>query len=494
MTSKILISGGTIINEGQKFVGYILIDDQRITQIGEGEYPFDHPTETYLESKVRRCCADRSFEGADSTDSTEKREGAAGARFSFEIIDARGKIVLPGVIDAHVHFREPGLTEKGDMLSESAAAVAGGVTSVIEMPNTRPPATSLDELDRKYKLAYSHGVYTNFEFPLGVTNDNLPEIKKFNFSGGQIVKLFNGSSTGNMLVDDPHTMSALFAEFGGIIAAHCEDETIISSNTEFYRKQLGNRATAAVHPLIRSAEACYVATARAVELADKYGTRLHVCHVSTERELSLFQQGRVAEKHITAEACIPHLWFSDEDYARLGNLIKCNPAIKTAQDRESLRNALTINKLDLIATDHAPHTLAEKQRPYWDAPSGIPMVQHSLPAMLELVSQGVMTLEELVEKMCHAPAIRFGIKERGFLRTGYKADIVIVEPVAKCAKDENAENEKVGPGNILYKCGWSPLEGTKFGSKVTLTLVNGQVAYDAQNGVASDVNGQKLKF
>lgn len=287
-----------------------------------------------------------------------------------------------------------------------------------------------------------------------------------------------------MLVDNPKAIAALFAEFGGVIAVHAEDEAIIRRNTEIYKQQLGDRATAAAHPLIRSAEACYVATARLIELAEKYGTKLHVCHVSTERELALFQGSKSpVQKKITAEACVPHLWFAEGDYARLGNRIKCNPAIKAESDRAALRNALRTNKIDLIATDHAPHTAEEKARGYWEAPSGIPMVQHSLNVAIELVKEGEMTMEGLVEKMCHAPARRFGIEGRGFLRAGYGADIVVVNPMAEWV---------VEPENIRYKCGWSPLEGEKMTSAVELTVVNGEVAYSRKEGVSDEPKGQKL--
>jgi dihydroorotase len=393
--------------------------------------------------------------------------------FAGTRIDATGHIVMPGVIDPHVHFREPGLTAKGDMATESAAAVAGGVTSVLEMPNTVPPATSRELIAQKFDLAEGR-MHTNYSFFLGATTDNLREIKRFEADGGRLVKLFMGSSTGGMLVQDSRALAALFAEFGGVIAAHCEEEAIIRSNTDIFRARFGDTATAALHPLIRSAEACYVSTARAVELADRYGSALHVCHLTTARELSLFDTG---SQKITAEACVPHLWFTDADYARLGNRIKCNPAVKTAADREALQTALSGGKISLVATDHAPHTADEKARGYWDAPSGMPSVQFSLPVMFALARQGVLTLEEVVRLMCHAPAVRFGIAGRGFLREGCAADIAIVDPAVK--EPETGEpGWPVTSGTILSRCAWSPWEGTRFSARVVKTLVNGHIAWN----------------
>lgn len=492
MSGELLIQGGVIVNEGRRFVGYVLVRGGTIAEVGEGEYPLSHD-------------------------------------FGGTRIDATGKIVMPGVIDPHVHFREPGLTAKGDMASESAAAVAGGVTSVLEMPNTVPPAVSCDELARKFDLAEGR-MHTNYSFFLGATADNLAEIKRYQAEGGRLVKLFMGSSTGGMLVTDGHALAGLFAEFGGVIAAHCEDEEIIRRNTDTYRRESGERATAAIHPLVRSQEACYVSTARAVELADRYGAQLHVCHVTTARELALFGAGPVESKKITAEACIPHLWFSDDDYARLGNRIKCNPAIKSVADREALRAALGgvgecgetgrygeaggaggtnayRGKIDLVATDHAPHTAEEKARGYWEAPSGIPSVQHSLPVMFTLAEQGVLTLEALVRLMCHAPAVRFGLAGRGFLRTGYKADIVVVDPAAEnpeggvgwtVGHDDTRRNSAgwvVAPGNILSKCGWSPWEGVRFGARVACTIVGGRIVWDGYGRRVSDTPaGERLVF
>ena len=463
--SALLIYGGTIVNEGRRFRGWLLVRGGVIAEAGEGECPL-------------------------------------AGEFGGTRIDATGKIVMPGVIDAHVHFREPGLTHKGDMASESAAAVAGGVTSVLEMPNTVPPAVSRDELERKFDLAEGR-MHTNYSFFLGVTADNIQEIKRFYNDGGRLVKLFMGSSTGGMLVEDGRALAALFAEFGGVIAAHCEDEAIIRANTDIYRRDLGEQATASIHPLVRSEEACYVSTARAVELADRYGTQLHVCHVSTARELGLFDPGSLRSarsndpgkrmgKRITAEACVPHLWFSDEDYARLGNLLKCNPAIKTTDDRTVLREALTTGKIDLVATDHAPHAAEEKARGYWEAPSGIPSVQHSLPVMFELAGRGILTLETLVERMCHTPAMRFGLAGRGFLRKGYKADIAIVDP-AFVDPHDGGVGWTLAPENILSRCGWSPWEGVRFGSRVVCTIVGGRVAWDGSR-IPETATGERLRL
>jgi dihydroorotase len=447
--SAILISGGMIVNEGRQFLGYLVVRDGVIAEVGEG-----------------------SFEGS----------------FHGGHIDARGKIVMPGVVDVHVHFREPGLTAKGDMVSESRAAVAGGVTSVLEMPNTQPPTTSLDALERKFDLA-AERMHTNYSFYLGATNDNLAEVRRLNPREVCGVKLFMGSSTGNMLVDSNYALSALFAESPVVISAHCEDEAMIRANAERFR-QTNPRDPASIHPLVRTAEACYRSSATAVELADRYSARLHVAHLTTARELALFDTKPYRNKRITAEACVPHLWFSEADYPRLANRIKCNPAIKTAADREALREALSTGRLDLVATDHAPHLREEKRHTYWHAPSGIPMIQHSLVAMMQLVSEGVLSIETLVERMCHAPATIFSIADRGFLRPGYHADITIIDP---------ASPWKISAENILSKCGWSPLEGTRFSSRVTHTIINGQVAYNSTvpetpDGLSPEIYSQRLIF
>lgn len=442
--AKTLIENGTIVNEGLTYKGYVLINDDRIEAAGEGRFEGD---------------------------------------FYGTRIDAEGQLVIPGVIDDQVHFREPGLTHKADIASESAAAVAGGVTSYMEMPNTNPPTTSESELEWKYDRAAETSL-ANYSFYLGATNDNIREIKQLDPHTVCGVKLFMGSSTGNMLVDDRKTLSAIFAESPVLIAAHCEDEAMIRENTETFRRRYSDNIEPWMHPLIRSAEACYRSSAYAVELADKYGSQLHVLHLSTARELTLFDAKPLAEKKITNEVCVHHLWFSDEDYAAKGNFIKWNPAVKTAADRLALREGLLNGKVDVAATDHAPHTLEEKRKPYWECPSGGPLVQHSLVAMLELARQGVMPVEKAVEKMCHAPAQLYKVKERGFLRPGYYADVVVVDPSSPWT---------VATDNILYKCGWSPFEGTEFSHKVAHTFVNGRHVYN--NGeLDRGIRGERLEF
>lgn len=401
-----------------------------------------------------------------------------------EEIDAGEKYLLPGIIDDQVHFREPGLTHKAEIATESKAAVAGGTTSYMEMPNTRPQATSVKELEKKYRRAKEVSM-ANYSFYLGATNDNIEELKRVDPTKICGIKVFMGSSTGNMLVDDPKALEQIFAESPTLVATHCEDEPTIVKNTRKAQEKYGEDIPVSQHPLIRSEEACYLSSSLAVKLAGKYNTRLHVLHISTARELDLFQQGTDFEKkRITAEVCIHHLWFHDGDYERKGNLIKWNPAIKTMHDRDSLLAAVLNDKLDVIATDHAPHTIEEKQSKYMKAPAGGPMVQHSLTAMLELVHQGKISIEKVVEKMCHAPARLFGVKARGFIEPGYKADLVLVD----------IEQEwTVAHKNIYYKCGWSPFEGETFHSKVTHTWVNGQLAY--RDGLFNEmVRGERLEF
>ena len=401
-----------------------------------------------------------------------------------EEIDAGEKYLLPGIIDDQVHFREPGLTHKAEIATESKAAVAGGTTSYMEMPNTRPQATSVKELEKKYRRAKEVSM-ANYSFYLGATNDNIEELKRVDPTKICGIKVFMGSSTGNMLVDDPKALEKIFAESPTLVATHCEDEPTIVKNTRKAQEKYGEDIPVSQHPLIRSEEACYLSSSLAVKLAGKYNTRLHVLHISTARELDLFQQGTDFEKkRITAEVCIHHLWFHDGDYERKGNLIKWNPAIKKMHDRDSLLAAVLNDKLDVIATDHAPHTIEEKQSKYMKAPAGGPMVQHSLTAMLELVHQGKISIEKVVEKMCHAPARLFGVKARGFIEPGYKADLVLVD----------IEQEwTVAHKNIYYKCGWSPFEGETFHSKVTHTWVNGQLAY--RDGLFNEmVRGERLEF
>ena len=444
---RILLQGGTIINEGRTFKGDLLIHNDRIEKIIEGEL--------------------------DSVPG------------DIKVIDATGKYIIPGVIDDQVHFREPGLTHKGDIREGSRAAAAGGVTSFMDMPNVKPPTVTNELLREKQQIAKENSA-VNYSFYLGATNDNIEQIRRLDPKRVCGVKLFMGSSTGNMLVDDERALRALFAESPVPIAAHCEDEPTVRADMERFRTLYGESGlTVAMHPLIRSAEACLRSSEKAVSLAERYGGRLHVLHLSTARELSLFDRDKPLEqKRITCEVCVHHLWFSDADYVRKGNLIKWNPAVKTAADRDALRAGLLDGSVDVVATDHAPHTLEEKERPYANAPSGGPLVQHSLPMMLELSAQGVLPVETVVEKMCHAPARLFGVRDRGFLRTGHFADIVLVRP---------ADPWTVSKENILYKCGWSPLEGTAFSHRVVRTLVNGRTVY-ADGRVDTAHRGAELEF
>lgn len=401
-----------------------------------------------------------------------------------ELIDAGGKYLLPGVIDDQVHFREPGLTHKGEIATESKAAVAGGITSFMEMPNTKPQATTIEELEKKYQRA-SEVSMANYSFYLGATNDNIKEIQKLDPAKNCGLKVFMGSSTGNMLVDKREALEKIFAGSPTLIATHCEDEATIVKNNEQARETYGEDVPISQHPLIRSEEACYLSSSLAVELAKKHKARLHVLHISTAKELELFQQGTDFEKkQITAEVCIHHLWFHEGDYERKGTLIKWNPAIKTMHDRDSLLAAVLNDKLDVIATDHAPHTIEEKQSKYFQSPSGGPMVQHALTAMLELVHLGKISIEKVVEKMCHAPARLFGVKDRGFIKPGLKADLVLVDM---------DQEWTVAHKNIHYKCGWSPLQDETFHSKVSHTWVNGKLAY--MNGLFNEmVRGERLEF
>lgn len=401
-----------------------------------------------------------------------------------QVIDAEGKYLLPGVIDDQVHFREPGLTHKGDIESESRAAVAGGVTSFIEQPNTVPNAVTQELLEDKYQIAAQKS-FVNYGFMMGGTNDNLDEILKTNPRNVPGIKLFLGSSTGNMLVDNPETLEKIFSNTKMLIAVHCEDEATIKANTQRYVAEYGEDIPVKFHHLIRSEEACYISSSKAVELAEKTGARLHIFHLSTARETELFRNDiPLKDKKITAEVCVHHLTFTNEDYDRKGGLIKWNPAVKTQQDKDGLWKALLDDRIDVIATDHAPHTWEEKQNVYTKCPSGAPLVQHSLVVMLENYRNGKIPLEKIVEKMCHNPAILFRIEKRGFIREGYKADLVLVDDQSEWT---------VSKDNILYKCGWSPLEGMKLHSKVTHTFVNGNLAYE--NGeVKPEKFGERLLF
>ena len=400
------------------------------------------------------------------------------------IIDAGGKLLIPGVIDDQVHFREPGLTHKGDIHSESRAAVAGGITSFMEMPNTNPQTTTLSALEDKYTIA-SERSYANYSFYFGATNDNADELIKVDPKNVCGIKVFMGSSTGNMLVDKEEALSRIFAEAPAIVTTHCEDEATIRKNTEFYRNKFGENISFRYHPVIRSAEACFISSSKAVELASKYGTQLHILHLSTAKEMSLLDGNTpLKNKKITGEVCVHHLWFTEDDYDNYGSRIKWNPAVKSRADRDALREAVNSGKLDVVATDHAPHTIEEKNNTYFKAPSGGPLVQHSLVAMLEMVKQGIFTYEKVIEKMCHAPAILYKVHKRGFIREGYFADLTIIDP---------ASEWKVSKENILYKCGWSPFEGTSFSHKVTQTFVNGNLVYD-NGAVNDDIRGERLTF
>ena len=426
----ILIKNAHIVNEGTIVSGDILIEDEFIKEIGESI-------------------------SAKSPD--------------VFVVDAEGKYLLPGIIDDQVHFREPGLTHKATIETESRAAIAGGITSFIEMPNTNPQTTTIDELEKKFEIA-SKTSYANYSFMFGGTNDNLEEILKVDATKVAALKLFLGSSTGNMLVDNPKVLENIFKNTNLLIAVHCEDEATIKANLETYLAKYGEDIPIKCHPEIRSEEACYLSSSTAIELAKKTGARLHVFHLSTGKETELFTNKiPLKDKKITAEVCIHHLWFTDEDYEKKGTLIKWNPAVKSKNDKDKLWEALLDDRIDVIATDHAPHTLAEKKNIYTKAPSGGPLVQHALSAMLEMYHKGKISIEKVVEKMCHNPAILFQIEKRGFIKEGYYADLVLV--------DLN-NPYTVKKENILYKCGWSPFEGTTFKSRITHTFINGNLAYE----------------
>ena len=441
---KKLLKGATIVNEGKSFVGDVLIHNHRIIKI--------------------------------ETDITPTPD--------MEVLDLNGKFLLPGCIDDQVHFREPGLTHKGSILSESRAAVAGGITSFMEMPNTVPNALTQVLLEDKYTIA-QHNSPANYSFFMGASNDNLEEVLKTDEKNVCGVKIFMGSSTGNMLVDNETTLNNLFSQVPLLIATHCEDEATIRKNTEIYKEKYGENIPISAHPLIRSEEACYLSSSMAVALAKKHNTRLHVLHISTAKEVGLFDNKTpLANKRITAEACVHHLWFSDKNYIEKGNFIKWNPAVKTEHDRDGIWKGLLDNHIDIIATDHAPHTLDEKSQTYLKAPSGGPLVQHALLAMLEKVKEGVLSIEKVVEKMAHAPAICFQLAERGFIREGYYADIVVVDP---------GQIVKVDKSNILYACGWSPFEGVTFSNKIVGTFVNGNLVWDG-TAICSEEKGMRLLF
>jgi len=443
----IIIKNANIINENKIFNGSIIIKDSKIYKILKN----DSSCEEYK---------------------------------NFKIIDANGKYLLPGIIDDQVHFREPGLTEKAEIYTESKAAVAGGVTSFMEMPNTKPATTTNLLLEEKFKIAETNSL-ANFSFYLGATNENLDEILNVDNKNVCGIKIFMGSSTGNMLVDKKETLIEIFKNSKSLIATHCEDEEIIQINTILYKNKYGNNLPIKLHKDLRSEAACYKSSSLAVELAEKYNTRLHVLHLSTAKELQLFRNNIPAnEKKITAEVCVHHLWFDDNDYQRLGTKIKWNPSIKTETDRIALFEALLDNKLDVVATDHAPHLESEKNNLYFKAPSGGPLVQHSLVAMLEFYKFKKISLEKIVEKMCHTPADIFKIDKRGYIREGYWADLVLID----------LDNDwKVTKQNILYKCKWSPFENYNFTSKVFATFVNGNLVYE--DGIFNEqIKGKRLNF
>ncbi|MBK8583752.1 MAG: dihydroorotase [Flavobacteriales bacterium] len=409
-------------------------------------------------------------------------EGIGNAKSAQEV-DAKGKHLLSGAIDDQVHFREPGLTYKDDIAHGSAAAVAGGITTFMEMPNTVPQTLTQELLTLKYAMGAASSV-ANYSFYMGASNNNMDEVLRTDPKTVCGLKAFLGSSTGDMLVDNPETLDRLFKEAHMLLAVHAEDEPTIRRNMAEAKARFGDNIPIEQHPLIRSEEACWLSSSNAVELAKQHGTRLHVLHISTARELELFEPGPLEGKRITAEACVHHLWFTDADYAAKGTLIKWNPAVKRAEDRDAIRQAVKDGRIDVVATDHAPHTAAEKANPYTSCPSGGPLVQHALPAMLELMHQGAFSLEEVVEKMCHAPARMFQVKDRGFIREGHHADLVLVDLDAPWT---------VTKQNLLYKCGWSPFEGQKFRSRILRTWVNGQLVY-LDGKVDSTVRGMRATF
>jgi dihydroorotase len=445
MSKAIIFKNATVVNEGRQVVTDVYVKDGIIQKIGQG-LSADH--------------------GAEE-------------------IDLTGMLLLPGCIDDQVHFREPGLTHKGNLASESRAAVAGGITSFMEMPNTVPNALTQELLQDKYNIAANCSP-ANYSFFMGASNDNLDEVLKTSHQDVCGIKIFMGSSTGNMLVDREATLEGLFREVPPmLIATHCEDEGTIRANIEKYKAIYGEDVPIEMHPVIRNEEACYLSSSLAVRLAKKFNTRLHILHISTAKEIELFDNTLPLEdKMITAEACIHHLWFSDEDYATKGNYIKWNPAVKKASDRAAIMQAVLDNRIDVIATDHAPHTIEEKEQTYFKAPSGGPLVQHALLAMLEKSLNGEIALERVVEKMAHAPATLFRIDRRGYIREGYFADLVVVDPRSKT---------EVTKESLLYKCGWSPFEGTTFQNKIHSTYVNGNCVY-ANGSVREGSIGMRMKF
>jgi dihydroorotase len=403
---------------------------------------------------------------------------------NYNEVNAEGKWLIPGIIDDQVHFREPGLTHKADIASESRAAIAGGVTSFMEMPNTNPAALTQELLQQKYDIAQKTS-YANYSFFMGASNDNYDEVMKTDARQVCGIKIFMGSSTGNMLVDNPVTLDHLFANVPLLIATHCEDETTIKAQFKLFKEKYGDNLEPYMHPFIRNVDGCYISSSMAIEMAKKYGTRLHILHISTEKELALFpNQIPLKDKKITSEVCVHHLYFSADDYPELGNLIKCNPAIKAKENKEALFPALLDDRLDIIATDHAPHTWDEKSLPYEKAPSGLPLVQHSLNIMLDFYFKGMISMEKIVEKMCHAPAECFRIEKRGFVEEGMYGDMALIDP---------SKTWQIAKNNIYYKCGWSPLEGKEVRGKIDSTYVNGHKVYDG-NGNFIQGCGHRLMF
>lgn len=441
--AKTLFKNVQIINRGKIFQGEVLVVNDRIEKVGT----------------------------------------SISVNGTFEIIEGNGKFLIPGIIDDQVHFREPGMEYKATIYSESRSAVAGGVTSFMEMPNTKPPATTQDLLQSKYDIG-ARDAWANYSFFMGATNDNLEEVLKTDPGTVCGIKAFMGSSTGNMLVDDPGVLEKLFSRTPMLIATHCEDESTVRSNIEAAKEKYGEAIPPAAHPWIRSREACFISSSFAVGLAKKYNSRLHVLHITTAEEVKLFDPGPVGSKRITAEACVHHMHFTDMDYLRLGNLIKCNPAIKTKNDKEAIWEGLLESRIDIIATDHAPHTLTEKHNPYLDAPSGLPLVQHSLPLMLHYVKQSKVTLPWVIEKMCHAPAECFHVQDRGYIEEGKFADLVLL--------DVDVENT-VQNDNVLYKCEWSPLAHETLPGTILGTWVNGRRVVE-DGTVIGEPSGKRLSF
>ncbi len=441
--SKLLIKNATLINEGAITESDVLIVGERIEQVG-----------------------------ADIA-----------APADADVIDASGKYLMPGMIDDQVHFREPGLTAKGDLATESAAAAAGGITSFMDMPNVNPLTVTREKLAEKYEIA--HGRCTpNYGFYFGATNTNIEEIRRLQVGEACGIKAFMGASTGDMLVDDPDALDLIFRDAPVMVVTHCEHSPTIWENEDHARAEFGDDVPMSEHPKIRSANACLTSSSFAIDLASKHDALLHVLHLTTAIEMGLFSNAHRSEKRITAEVCVHHLWFDESDYSRLGTRIKCNPAIKSREDRDALRAALVEGKIDIIATDHAPHLADEKANTYFKAPAGLPLVQHALPSLFDLIKKGVLSPELVVDRVCHAPADLFGVTERGYVREGWFADLVIVDPDTKY---------KVTADNVLYKCGWSPYEGHKFSSRIDTTIVNGQVVYQG-GALTGAIAGQQLQF